>query len=141
MGFSYQYQLSTSLRRVEHRSVNAVTCKQDHDSKKVVSHEENNHENSASTGGGFVRSWKLNLRLTTRAEDSHATPNPCAIHFYSLLYVVHTYSVVVKMIIRILNFLRGRRHFSSSLKTGKVYRGSSVYTTCSTACKSSRQFL
>ena len=26
--------------------------------------------------GGFVRSWKLNLRLTTRAEDSHAAPNP-----------------------------------------------------------------
>lgn len=28
------------------------------------------------TDGGFVRSWKLNLRLTTRAEDSHAAPDP-----------------------------------------------------------------
>jgi hypothetical protein len=92
-------------------------------------------------GGGVVRSWKLNLRLTTRAEDSHAAPNLYAVHFCTLLRVVHTRSVVTVMTIRILNFLRGQSHFSSSLKVGKVYRGSSVYTTCSTACKSSRQFL
>ena len=99
------------------------------------------HEGPVSTSGGFVRSWKLNLRLTTRAEDSHAAPNLCAIHSCTLLHVVHTCSVVTIMIIRILNFLHGQGHFSSSLKAGKVYRGSSVYTACSTACKDDRQFL
>jgi hypothetical protein len=44
-------------------------------------------------GAGFVRSWKLNLRLTTRAEDNHAAPDLNLIHFRVLPYVVHTYSV------------------------------------------------
>ena len=44
-------------------------------------------------GAGFVRSWKLNLRLTTRAEDNHAAPNLEMIHSPVLLHVVHTYSV------------------------------------------------
>jgi len=33
---------------------------------------------------GFVRSWKLNLRLTTRAYDSHATPYLSLVHLVVL---------------------------------------------------------
>ena len=90
---------------------------------------------------GFVRSWKLNLRLTTRAEDSHAAPDSYVIHFCALLYAGRAYSVVTKIAIRIPNVIRRLGYFSSSFKVGKVYRGSSVYTACSTACKKSRQFL
>ena len=55
--------------------------------------EEESYEIPAQTDGGFVRSWKLNLRLTTRAEDNHAAPNLEMIHSHVLLHVVHTYSV------------------------------------------------
>jgi len=42
---------------------------------------------------GFVRSWKLNLRLTTRAEDSHAAPDLNIIHLRVLLRAVRAHSV------------------------------------------------
>jgi hypothetical protein len=41
-------------------------------------------------GGGFVRSWKLSLRLTTRAEDSHATPDLNIAHPHTLYCALHT---------------------------------------------------
>jgi len=104
-------------------------------------YEGESYELPAQTGGGFVRSWKLNLRLTTRAEDSHAAPDSYVAHPRALLHAVRACSVVTKMAIRISNVLRRLCYFSSSLKVGKVYRGSSVYTACSTACKGSRQFL
>ena len=57
----------------------------------------------ALTDGGFVRSWKLNLRLTTRAEDSHAALYPYVTHYPTLLYAVRAYSVVRIIAIRISN--------------------------------------
>lgn len=65
--------------------------------------ESKSYEVPAQTNGGFVRSWKLNLRLTTRAEDSHAAPDSYVAHFGALLYAVRAYSVVTKMAIRIPN--------------------------------------
>ena len=99
------------------------------------------YEEPAQTAGGFVRSWKLNLRLTTRAEDSHAAPDSYVAHFDVLLRMDRTRSIATKMAIRIANVIRRLSYFSSSFKGGKVYRGSSVYTACSTACKDDRQFL
>jgi len=100
-----------------------------------------NYEKPAQIAGGFVRSWKLNLRLTTRAEDSHAAPDSYVAHSGVLSHAVHACSIATRMAIRIPNVIRRLSYFSSSFKGGKVYRGSSVYTACSTACKSSRQFL
>lgn len=100
-----------------------------------------NYEKPALTAGGFVRSWKLNLRLTTRAEDSHAAPDSYVAHFDVLPRVDRTRSIATKMAIRIANVIRRLGYFSSSFEVGKVYRGSSVYTACSTACKDDRQFL
>ena len=57
----------------------------------------------ALTDGGFVRSWKLNLRLTTRAEDSHAALYPYVTHCVTLLHAVRACSVVNTMAIRISN--------------------------------------
>ena len=108
---------------------------------RTTLYEKESYELPAQTDGGFVRSWKLNLRLTTRAEDSHAAPDSYVAHSSALLHAVRACSVVTKMAIRISNVLRRLCYFSSSLKVGKVYRGSSVYTACSTACKGSRQFL
>jgi hypothetical protein len=42
---------------------------------------------------GFVRSWKLNLRLTTRAYDNHAAPDSNIVHLYVLLRAVRARSV------------------------------------------------
>jgi len=99
------------------------------------------YEKPAQTAGGFVRSWKLNLRLTTRAEDSHAAPDSYVAHRAVPPHAVRACSIASVMAIRIANVLRRLSYFSSSFEVGKVYRGSSVYTACSTACKDIRQFL
>jgi hypothetical protein len=72
------------------------------------------YEEPAQTVGGFVRSWKLNLRLTTRAEDNHAAPDSYVAHFCVLLPAVRADSAATVMAIRIANVIRGLGHFSSS---------------------------
>jgi len=111
------------------------------DSAHAFLMKEGDYEKPAQTAGGFVRSWKLNLRLTTRAEDSHAAPDSYVAHSDVPSHAVRACSIAARMAFRIANVIRRLSYFSSSFKVGKVYRGSSVYTACSTACKDDRQFL
>lgn len=68
------------------------------------------------TDAGFVRSWKLNLCLTARAEDNHATLNSSVIHSDVLLRAGHARSVAITMINRCANLLLKLESHQSELK-------------------------
>jgi len=93
---------------------------------------------STDVDAGFERSWKSNLRLTTRAEDSHAAPGLSKIKVQ--FFIMHA-CTIENCFNQVLRESTQTQLLPNRFENGKVFRGSSVYTACSTACKSSRQLL